>query len=149
MALQWAIYRFMPESERVNIPISGNEALQVGLTLSSNILLPLTAELALKGLLQKHKGSKGYDRTHDLLNLYRLLPSELQSRLTGRFQQLIEGPHVCTSSATLEEFLDRHRRDFERWRYLDEDVKSLFAEPLAFHFAICAILDEVYSDDEA
>ena len=35
MALQWAIYRFMPESEGMKIPLAGNMALQLGLTLSS------------------------------------------------------------------------------------------------------------------
>ena len=149
MALQWAIYRFMPESERVQIPIHGNMALQLGLTLSSNILLPLTAELALKGLLQKHKGLRGYKHTHDLLKLYQSLPSEVQCRLTGRFRQLIQGPLVSNNSATLEEFLVRHRCDFERWRYLDDDVEDLVAEPLGFHAAICAILDLVYSDHPA
>ena len=149
MALQRAIYRFMPEPERVNIPLGGNMALQLGLTLSSNILLPLAAELALKGLLQKHKGLREYEHTHDLLKLYQSLPSEVQSRLTGRFRQLLEGPLVYTNSATLEEFLAKHRCDFERWRYLDDDVEDLVAEPLGFHLAICAILDQVYSDDPA
>ena len=114
MALQWAIYRFMPESERVNIPLGGNMALQLGLTLSSNMLLPLTAELALKGLLQKYRGREEYEHTHDLLKLYQSLPSEIQSRITRRFQQLIEGPLVCTGSTTIEEFFARHRSDFER-----------------------------------
>ena len=149
MALQWAIYRSMPESERIGIHLAGNMALQLGLILSSNILLPLTAELALKGLLQRHKGRSEYERTHDLLKLYQSLPPEVQSRLTERFQQLIEGPRAYTDSATIQEFFATHRNDFERWRYLDDDVGGVISEPLGFHLAICAVLDQVYPDDPA
>ena len=45
MAIQWAIHSFIPESLN---PKAKNLALEVGLELSSNILLPLAAKLGHK-----------------------------------------------------------------------------------------------------
>ena len=73
MALQWAIYDFMPESQR---PSSGRDAiaLNLGLLLASNILLPLATELALKGLHQKEAPDAEPEHTHNLSRLFQTLP---------------------------------------------------------------------------
>ncbi len=147
MALQWAVYSFMPESIALRNDPS-NEALQLGLILSSNILLALSAELALKGLKQKETSVHGYEHTHDLLFLFRSLSDANQGKLAMRFQKYIdEDPKTQNADTSLESFLEKHRDDFVQWRYLDGNVDGLSSAPIEFHYVICAILDEVYSDD--
>ena len=147
MALQWAIYSFMPESTASRHDPS-NLALQLGLSLSSNILLPLAAELGLKGLKQKESLVSCYERTHDLLCLFRSLSDANQEKLAMRFQKyIVDDPKTQHSDPNLESFFENHRDDFVQWRYLDDNVDNLSSVRIEFHYVICAILDEVYSDD--
>ncbi|MYB39950.1 hypothetical protein F4X86_01475 [Candidatus Saccharibacteria bacterium] len=148
MALQWAIHSFMPG------PIAltrdpNNQALQLGLGLSSDILLPLAAELGLKGLKQKETSIRDYERTHDLLRLFKSLSDGAQESLSARFRGHMSGDiKMRDRNRCLEKFLGEHRNDFTEWRYLDGNLGELHSARLEFHYAICAILDEVYSADE-
>lgn len=147
MALQWAIYSFMPES-KVPIPKASNLALELGLELSSNILLPLAAELGLKGLKQKETSAQSYKRTHDLLCLFRSLSRQTQEKLSVRFQIYMDDDvKMQHRDSSIESFLKNHRDDFAQWRYLDGNSDSLASARIEFHYIICAILDEIYSDD--
>ncbi len=146
LALQWAIYSFMPES-KVSILSGNNQALELGLTLSSNILLPLAAELALKGLKQKDSSAYGYKRTHDLLCLFESLSDATQEKLSMRFQRYMEDDvKMKHRDSRMESFLEKHRDDFVQWRYLEDDLDNLASARTEFHYIICAILDEIYAD---
>lgn len=147
MALQWAIYSVMPESKPLSLR-KNNPALELGLILASNILLPLAVELGLKGLKQKETSVHCYELTHDLLRLFRSLSDANQEKLTVRFQKYIaRDPKTQNTDPSLESFLKNHRDDFVQWRYLDGDVDNMSSVRIEFHYAICAILDEVYSDN--
>ena len=147
MALQWAIHSFMPESRALGTEPS-NAALSLGLEVASNILLPLTAELALKGLKQKEASLDSYERTHDLLCLFRSLSDDTQNQLAMQFRKYMEDdPRTRDRNANLEDFLEKHRDDFVQWRYLEGDVDSLEPARIEFHYVICAALDLVYSGE--
>ena len=149
MALQCAIHSFIPESTKLNRR-TDNLALELGFTLSSNILLPLAAELGLKGLQQKETSVHGYKRTHDLLCLFYSLHHATQEKLSIRFQKYIEeDPKTQHTNPSMESFLENHRDDFVQGRYLDGDVDNLSSARIGFHYIVCAILDEVYSNDSA
>ena len=147
MAIQWAIYSFMPESKALG-PKPKNLALELGLELSSNILLPLAAELGLKGLKQKETSVHCYKLTHDLLCLFRSLSDETQEKLSIRFQKYMgDDESMQRKESDMESFLERHRQDFVEWRYLDGDLDHLASARIEFHYIVCAILDEIYSDE--
>ena len=65
MALQWVVYEVMPETPHAGIGSPDNTALQLGRLVASNVLLPLTVELALKGLCQRTRQDAEYERVHD------------------------------------------------------------------------------------
>lgn len=147
MALQWAVYSFMPESrmpgEKPNTP-----ALELGLEVASNILLPLTAELAFKGLKQKEASAISYERTHDLLRLFRSLSDGTQSRLSELFRNYVDDdPKMRNRNASLEVFLENHKDDFVQWRYLEGDLESLASARIEFHYVVCAALDLIYAPE--
>ena len=144
MALQWAAYHIMPPSQRVAVRPGQQVALDLGRTVASNVLLPLTAELALKGLVQRHRGPSGYPHTHDLLVLFETLPPEIRRSLSEHFDYV--AADTSAAGVALSEFLGQHRSDFERWRYLDGEVNELTADPVAFHLAVCSMLDIAFED---
>ena len=147
MALQWAIYSFMPESKALSSK-ANNLALELGFHLSSNILLPLAAELGLKGLKQKETSVHCYKRTHDLLCLFWSLSDVTQGKLSIRFQTYMDDDEkMHHKESSMESFLKKHRLDFVEWRYLDGDLDKLASSRIEFHYIICAILDEIYSDE--
>ena len=144
MALQWAANHMMPPSQRVAVLPRQRLAADLGQEVASNFLLPLTVELALKGLIQRHQGPSAYPHKHDLLLLYETQPCEVRRSLDERFTHMA----TDTSAAGLDlpAFLEQHRNDFERWRYLNGDVAGLTADPIAFQLAACAVLDIAFGD---
>ena len=125
MALQVAIFSFMPESEAKR-PEVDKLALELGLSLSSNILLPLAVELGLKGLKQKETSVDCYKHTHDLLSLFQSLSDETQDCLSARFQKCMDHDvRMQPKESDMKSFLERHRQDFVKWRYLDCDLDHL------------------------
>ena len=142
LAVQWACYDLMPEFRSTDTRSPDNFVLNLGRVVANNILLPLTAELALKGLLQKI--NRNYEQKHDLHRLFISLPDSIQQSIEQRFHRYIEEVEP-QKNTTLQEFLLKHKDDFVVWRYLEADVESLDGEPKTFHLVICAILDEVWT----
>ena len=144
MALQWAIFSFTPESGLLE---SKSTAHYLGMEIASNILLPLTTELALKGLKQGEIPDCEVLRTHDLLRLFRSLSPETRASLSTRFMEYVsDDSNIWPKPASLLAFLEEHRNDFVEWRYLEGELHGLNSAKSAFHYCICAVLDEVYSD---
>ena len=127
----------------------GTEVLNLGIQLSINTLLPLTAELALKGLKQKETTPDGFTKTHDLVRLFQEVSLDAQNRVNESFQRYMsQDDETKDETFDLWHFLEVHRNDFEDWRYLeDTKVGSLIPASKEFQYAICAILDEVYEGD--
>ena len=142
MALQHAVH--LMRGERPNTLV-----LNLGIQLSINILLPLTAELALKGLKQKETTTDGLTKTHDLMDLFQHVSSDAQSRVNESFQRyLSQDDETNDKKLDIWQFLEEHRDDFVEWRYLEDDkVASLIPAYKEFQYAISAILDEVYEGD--
>ena len=142
MALQHAVH--LMREERPNTLV-----LDLGIQLSTNILLPLMTELALKGLKQKETTSDGFTKKHDLLKLFQDVSSDAQSRVNERYQRyLSEDDETKDKNHDIRRFLEDHKDDFVEWRYLEDDkVGSLLPAYKEFQYAICAILDEVYEGD--
>ena len=144
MALQWAVHYFKP-SPSINLQPE-NRALEIGLELSANIILPLALELGLKALKEQETSPGEFKRTHDLLDLFQELSPQLQRRLSTRFRQYVsDDRQVCPSTSGLEGFVEKHRTDFVDWRYLEgEATEDLKAAQREFQYALCAVLDEAY-----
>ena len=142
MALQHAVH--LMRGERPN-----TQVLNLGIQLSINILLPLTAELALKGLKQKETTPDGFTKTHDLVKLFQHVSSDAQSRVNESFQRyLSQDDETKDKKLDIWQFPEERRDDFVEWRYLEDDkVGSLIPAYKEFQYAICAILDEVYEGD--
>ena len=144
MAIQHAVHVIRGEK-------SNTLVLNLGIQLSTNILLPLTAELALKGLKQKETTPDGFSKTHDLVELFQDVSPDGQSRADKRFRRYMSQDDE-TNDKTLDlwQFLEVHRVDFVEWRYLEGDKEGpLIPAYKEFQYAICAILDEVYEGDES
>ena len=140
MALQHAVHLMRRQNPNT-------EALMLGIQLSINILLPLTTELAIKGLKQKETTPDGFIKEHDLLTLFQDVSRDAQSRVHKRFQRYVsQDDETRGKECDIWQFLEEHRDDFVDWRYL-EKPESLIPAYKEFQFAICAILDEVYQDD--
>ena len=139
MAIQHAIHLMRREDY-------GTEVQNLGLQLSINILLPLSAELALKGLKQKETTSDSFTKTHDLARLFQEVSPDAQNRVNERFQRyMTQDGETKDKAFDLWDFLEAHRHDFEDWRYLENaKAGSLIPAYEEFQYAICAILDEGY-----
>ena len=126
---------------------STTQVLNLGIQVSKNILLPLTAELALKGLKQKETTCDDFVRTHDLVELFQDVSSDAQDRVDRRFRcYMSQDDETKNNNVNLRQFFEQHRNDFVGWRYLeDKPLSPAFKE---FQYAICAILDEVYGKPE-
>lgn len=126
---------------------SSDQVLNLGIQISNNILLPLVAELALKGLKQKETTSDKFKKTHDLLKLFQDVSSEAQGRVDKRFRwYMSQDNDVKNNKVDLWQFFEKHKNDFVGWRYLeDKHLEPAYKE---FQYAICAILDEVYGEAE-
>ena len=143
MALQHAIHLMRGEKTDTLV-------LNLGIQISINILLPLTAELALKGLKQKETTPDGFTKIHDLVKLFQDVSPDAQRRVNERFERyLSQDDETKNTNLDIWRFFEDHRKDFEEWRYLDDDDKvgSLIPAYKEFHYTICAILDEVYEGD--
>ena len=142
MAIQHAVYSMRREEY-------GTEILNLGIQLSINILLPLSAELALKGLKQKETTPDCFTKTHDLVRLFREVSLDAQNRVNDGFRRYMsQEDETQDKTFDLWQFLEAHRNDFGDWRYLeDAKVGSLIPAFKEFQYAICAILDEVYEGD--
>ena len=121
----------------------------LGVHLSIDILLPLAAELALKGLKQKETTPDGFIQTHNLPVLFEDVSQSAQIRIDRKFRwYLSHDDETKDKTLDLWQFLKEHKDDFVGWRYLEEDkVESLAPTYEEFQYAICAILDEVYESD--
>lgn len=142
MAIQQAVHSMRREEH-------GTEVQNLGIQLSINILLPLSAELALKGLKQKETTSASFTKTHDLVRLFQEVSPNAQNRVNEGFRRYMsqdgETKHKTTD---LWQFLEAHRHDFEDWRYLENaKAGSIIPAYKEFQYAICAILDEVYESN--
>lgn len=126
------------------------QALALGIQVSSSILLPLTAELALKGLKQKETTPDGFIKTHDLAKLFQDVSLEAQERVDKRFRMyLSQDDETKGQNIILWQFFEEHKNDFVGWRYLeDKEVELLTLAYKEFQYAISSILDEVYEDCE-
>ena len=144
MAIQHAIHLIRGEK-------SNTLVLNLGIQLSTNILLPLAAELALKGLKQKETTPDGFTKTHDLMELFQDVSPDSQSRADKRFRRYMsQDDETKDKTLDLWQFLEVHRGDFVEWRYLEGDKECpLIPAYKEFQYAICAILDEVYKGDES
>ncbi len=120
-----------------NARASGGEdnydALDVGCTYTVNFLLPLTVELGLKALILQ-EGKKPV-RKHDLIELYHQLSEEIRATLEKEYKSVCEN-----EDSKLSESLERHRVDFEGWRYLDNPA-SVHCEEIKLQYAISTILN--------
>lgn len=102
----------------------------------------------MKGLIQKEASASSFERTHDLLRLYRSLSDDTQSRLSERFRNYVDDdPKTRNRDASLEVFLENHRDDFVQWRYLEGDLGSLASARIEFHYVVCAALDLIYAPE--
>jgi len=126
-------------------------ALDLGIQISNNILLPFAAELALKGLRQQETTPDGFIKTHDLAKLFRDVSLGAQSRSDKRFRQYMsQDDETKYKNVDLWLFFEKHRNDFVEWRYLeDTEEGSLVPVYKEFQYAICSILDEVYEGQES
>ena len=144
MAIQHAIHLMRGEKPTT-------QALDLGVQISNNILLPFTAELALKGLKQKETTPDGFVKTHDLVKLFRDVSSGSQSSTDKRFRRYMSQDDETTDkNVDLWQFFEKHSNDFVEWRYLeDTEEGSLVPAYKEFQYAICSILDEVYEGEES
>lgn len=142
IALQWVAADLAPEYIEQTEIQRGQQTAQLGRTWVTNFLLPLTVEFALKGLAGKHGGAR--QGIHDLLSLYEALPKHVQEKVSEGYRTLANDKGIADDD--LARFLEAHRNDFVRWRYLEGTVGDLTAQPLEFQVAISAILDEVFGD---
>ena len=139
MAIQHAVHSMRREEY-------GTEVQNLGIQLSINVLLPLSAELALKGLKQKETTPNSFTKTHDLVRLFQDVSPDAQNRVNEGFRNYMSQDDETKDKTTeFWQFLETHRHDFENWRYLENaKVGSLIPAYKEFQYAICAILDEVY-----
>lgn len=107
-----------------------------------HVLQAFGVEVALKGVLRKV--GKEPPRTHNLAKLYRLLPDQTQRQLSYAFTAIAEGRN-------LKDTLGKHARDFEAWRYLEEDTADntdIDPETLIKAIDVCvAYMDQVDACD--
>jgi len=144
MAIQHAIHLMRGEKPTTQV-------LDLGIQISSNILLPLTTELALKGLKQKETTPDSFIKTHDLVKLFRDVSSGAQSRADKRFRRYMsQDDETKDKNVDLWHFFESHRNDFVEWRYLEDTEEGpLVPAYKEFQYAICSILDEVYEGEES
>ncbi|MCY3680012.1 MAG: hypothetical protein OXH16_01350 [Gemmatimonadetes bacterium] len=88
----------------------------MGCFCSVSILRPFTAELALKGLYQKLTGNEA-EHTHNLHELFCLLPATTQNAIETQFQAVKKQYPGYKGRDTVEQLLLVHKNDFINLRY--------------------------------
>lgn len=151
MSLQWVAY--LLQSTQIDTQVGGDltrsllsygmkdasrkdlVALQLGCVYTTNFILPLAIELALKALiLQEGKKPK---REHNLIHLYNQLSRNAFEKLEDKFFTL---KNIQTkTSCHLVNLLSEHADDFIEWRYLDSPQK-LKRDEIDLQIALVAIL---------
>ena len=132
------------------IPGIENDMLGViGYSVSSVVLRAFATELALKALYMQETG-KEQKHEHDLLFLFRRLEQTTQDSVEQRFEgirggKIAKGIYYGETDPLLQ-VLTNHRYDFEKWRYLQDQLRtSLNTQPLVLNSVIEAAMEEYTS----
>ena len=91
------------------------EEIEMGMGIIQSSMLPFALECALKGLLQALRIS--FPFTHDLLCLFNKLPTEKQDEIQTNWTLWTLSPE--TQKTTFRDFIEMHKDDFAKWRYLE------------------------------
>ena len=154
LAMQWVVFvlqRIERESDGDGVLVkqllgtaqsvgrtNGIDTIRIGCLWTIPFLLGLAVELSLKAILVKEHGHHGTE--HDLAKLYKQIPEEVQKELESEFARHLEIVRTGNEKS-LYALLKLHRKDFENWRYLDGDTKSLTEANTPMQLAVSAILD--------
>ena len=104
-----------------------------------SIIIPLVVttifgiETALKALVALHGGN--VTRTHNLLDLYKILPVAVQERINQR------SVTAGGQNTTVEALLALHQKSFQQWRYAGDFGQSLVVDLGAIRAALRAIIE--------
>ncbi len=95
----------------------------LGHFLSLVVLQPLAAETALKATLMMRMGY--FVRGHNLSTLFELLDPDMKKGIDEVYQAIVkltirEQQVVTIAEEPIGDVLERHKNDFERWRYIFE-----------------------------
>ena len=121
----------------------------MGCGITSIVLRPFATELALKALYMQETGG-GPKHKHDLRILFESLELATQVSLEQRFERIrhekiIRGVYSGETDS-LVQVLTNHRNDFERWRYLHEQIGvGINTQPTVLNSVIEAALEEYSS----
>lgn len=109
-------------------------------------MLPFAVELCLKAL--KAQGGAQFIRTHNLKCLWEDLKEDqekIQQRLNDpawreEERRLREAHAITGTPRTVDDVIETHQDDFEKWRYVPDAVKNLTEEKKS------TIIDEAFID---
>ena len=102
-------------------------------------LLGLATELALKALHMRENGT--FPKSHDLLELFDLLPAKTRRRLEQKMPgEPAVHPDLPSVFPGIRDVLEANRTLFVEWRYLHERPQAL-AETSVLKEAVSAIID--------
>ena len=95
----------------------------LGHFLSLVVLQPLAAETALKATLMMRMGY--FVRGHNLSTLFELLDPDMKKSIDEVYQAILkftigEQQVITIAEEPIGDVLERHKNDFERWRYIFE-----------------------------
>ena len=120
-----------------------------GCGITSIVLRPFAAELALKALYMQETGGPP-KHNHDLKILFQSLEPATQASVERRFERIrqekINRGIYSGETDSLLQVLNNHRNDFEKWRYLHEQIGvGLNTQPTVMNSIIEAALEEYTS----
>ena len=84
-------------------------------------LLPFAIELGLKGIIAMN--DKCFPFTHDLVELFNKIPSEIRESMEKEFRNFV-GEAGKFKNDKLSDVLERHKSDFENFRYPNKKQKD-------------------------
>ncbi|GAB1411238.1 hypothetical protein MASR1M90_23920 [Desulfovibrionales bacterium] len=119
------------------VPVEMNKSQASSAYLALPVWTALAIEIGLKLLLAKTVNDKGH-RSHDLCELFKKLPDEIQEKLKIKTFNPKLHPDF-NDKETFDDFLKRNRLIFQRWRYFHElesgraDTPFLLSLLLAIH----------------
>ena len=129
--------------------ITADQLAAAGCGVTSIVLRPFATELALKALyMQETRGEPKHK--HDLRVLFESLKPDTQASLETRFERIrqekISRGEYSGETDPLLQVLTNHRDDFEKWRYLHDQLGvGLNTQPTALNSVIEAALEEYVS----
>ena len=130
-SLNWMAKHLYTEMNRVGVNPSDGYVQPLGYLLSFLVLQALAAETAIKASQVLRLGY--FIHGHDLLELFKELPSDLQQSINIVYQAFVPDGQI-------KDVLTKHRNDFENWRYMYELKDGVSVDFLELPVATQAII---------